>query len=133
MLFHQFVRTGQVEQDLLTASLTMMAEVANDEKRSDRKFLYVKILSSSLASMLKGVEKKLFDYPEAFQKGAAGSMETIIPLALSAAKIQEDVPSTGGVLQEKEGKARESPGNRVDLYIWSSLQSAFNVVSSIEI
>lgn len=111
----------------------MMAEVANDEKRSDRKFLYVKILSSSLASMLKGVEKKLFDYPEAFQKGAAGSMETIIPLALSAAKIQEDVPSTGGVLQEKEGKARESPGNRVDLYIWSSLQSAFNVVSSIEI
>eukprot|EP00268_Persea_americana_P014673 TRINITY_DN16574_c0_g1_i1.p1 TRINITY_DN16574_c0_g1~~TRINITY_DN16574_c0_g1_i1.p1 ORF type:complete len:188 (-),score=29.08 TRINITY_DN16574_c0_g1_i1:2833-3396(-) len=96
VLFHQFVTSGQVERDLLTASLTMMAEAATDAKRSDREFLYVKILSSTLASMQKGAEKKLFDYDEAFQKGAAGNMETIIPLALSAAKIQEeDVPSTG--------------------------------------
>ncbi|XXG79423.1 hypothetical protein AAC387_Pa09g0495 [Persea americana] len=130
VLFHQFVTTGQVEQDLLTASLTMMAEVATDAKRSDREFLYVKILSSTLASMQRWAEKKLLDYHEAFQKGAAGSMETIIPLAQSAAKIQEeDVPSTGGVSQEKEDEATESPGNRVDLYIRSSLQNAFDKMS----
>lgn len=129
LLFHQFVMTGQVEQDLLTSSLTMMAEVATDAKRSDREFLYVKILSSTLSSMQRWAEKKLLNYHEVFEKGAAGSMETIIPLALSAAKIlKEDVRSKGGVSQEEENEAMESTGNRVDLYIKSSLQKAFNQV-----
>lgn len=128
VLFQQFVETGQVEYDLLSASLTMMTEVANDAKRSDREFLYVKILSSTLASMQGWAERKLLDYHEYFQKGAPGSMENVIPLALSAAKVlDENVLSAGRVLQE-EDKSKDSMGNRVDFYIRSSMRNAFTKV-----
>ncbi|XP_058092275.1 protein unc-13 homolog [Magnolia sinica] len=126
VLFEQFVMTGQVEHDLLCACLTMMAELANDAKRPDREVLYVKILSATLASMQGWAEKRLLDYHEWFQKGAMGSMENILPLALSAAKIlDEDVSSGGGVLQEKENDELDSRESRVDYYIRSSMRNAF--------
>lgn len=126
VLFQQFVATGQIEYDLLSASLTMMAEVANDAKRSDIELLHVKILSSTLASMQGWAERKLRNYHEFFQKGATGSMENVIPLALLAAKVLgEDVLSAGGVLKEKEKKAKDPMDNKVDFYIRSSMCNAF--------
>ncbi|KAJ4972956.1 hypothetical protein NE237_006130 [Protea cynaroides] len=51
ILFQQYVAAAQAEPDLLTASPTMMAEVANDAKKANRDPVYLKILSSVLTSM----------------------------------------------------------------------------------
>ncbi|KAH0913629.1 hypothetical protein HID58_036950 [Brassica napus] len=57
VLFHQYIVTSQMEPDLLGASHAMLAEVANDAKKSDREALYVKLLTSTLASMQGWTEK----------------------------------------------------------------------------
>ncbi|XP_077252796.1 protein unc-13 homolog isoform X2 [Tasmannia lanceolata] len=125
LLFQQFVITGQVELDLLSASLTMLADVANDAKRGDREFNYVRILSAVLASMQGWAEKKMVDYHDNFDKGV-GLMENVLPLALWAAKILEEEGSNGGVvLHDGDCSVVDSAGNRVDNYIRSSLRNAF--------
>ena len=58
VLFHQYIVTSQMEPDLLGASHAMLAEVANDAKKSDREALYVKLLTSTLASMQGWTEKR---------------------------------------------------------------------------
>ena len=58
VLFHQYVVTSQMEPDLLGASHAMLAEVANDAKKLDREALYVKLLTSTLASMQGWTEKR---------------------------------------------------------------------------
>ncbi|KAJ4968924.1 hypothetical protein NE237_015625 [Protea cynaroides] len=120
VLFYQYVNTGLVEQDLLTASLAMLAEVANDAKRADRDAIYTKILTSVLTSMRGWAEKKLLDYHENFEKSALGLMENVLPLALSASRIlEEDVAAA--VVPEKGNLS----GNRVDHCIRSSMRNAF--------
>lgn len=127
LLFQQFVATGQVEHDLLSASLMMLAEVANDAKRSDREFMYVKILSSTLVTMLGWADDQLQNYHESLEKSTAGTVETILPLALSAAKIlKEDASIVPGVFFQEEEQEVDSAENRVDRYIRSSMKNAFN-------
>ncbi|KAK1267198.1 hypothetical protein QJS04_geneDACA000034 [Acorus gramineus] len=128
VLFQQFVTTGQAEQDLLGASLAMLAEVANDAKKGEREAAYVKVLGSTMASMQAWAEKSMLDYHECFEKGGAGLMENVLPLALSTAKILgEDV---GRVLSgEREPLEPVDPVEcRVDYYIRSSLRNAFTKV-----
>ncbi|KAI3823060.1 hypothetical protein L1987_04486 [Smallanthus sonchifolius] len=118
VLFQQYVLTGQVENDLLGASLTMLAEVANDSKKVDREAVYVEMLSSVLSSVTLWCEKRLMDYHRSFNKGTIGVMEYILPLVFSATRILEEaVPG-----YETKG---DSAGNKVDQYTRSSLKNAF--------
>ncbi|CAH9131089.1 unnamed protein product [Cuscuta epithymum] len=125
VLFEQYFSTGQVEPDLLGASLAMLAEVANDAKKVDREPIYVKILDKVLSSMKRWSEKRLLDYHGSFDKGNVGLMESVLPLVFLATKIlEEDVP--GYVTNNGVGDG--TAGNRVDHYIRSSIRSAFGKV-----
>ncbi|XP_043705668.1 protein unc-13 homolog [Telopea speciosissima] len=123
VLFQQYVATAESEQDLLCASIAMLAEVANEAKRADKDVLYNKILSSVLTSIQRWAQKKLLDYHENFQTSGIGLMESVLPLSLSAARILEEDPSALGL--EKSNLAMESSGNRMDYYIRSSMRNAF--------
>ncbi|KAL2517493.1 Protein of unknown function (DUF810) [Abeliophyllum distichum] len=61
VLFEQYFMTGPVELDLLSASLAMSTEVANDVKKVDRELIYVKMLASVLTEMKRWLEKRLLD------------------------------------------------------------------------
>ncbi|WZY81732.1 hypothetical protein YC2023_028116 [Brassica napus] len=79
VLFHQYVVTSQMEPDLLGASHAMLAEVANDAKKLDREALYVKLLTSTLASMQGWTEKRSFisrDTVDVLQ--TAGKLEKVL-------------------------------------------------------
>ncbi|GFY82792.1 hypothetical protein Acr_02g0010320 [Actinidia rufa] len=127
VLFQQYVATGQVEVDLLCATLAMLNEVAGDTKKADREPVYVKMLLSVLSAIKKWSEKRLLCYHGAFHRASVGLMENMLPLIFAAARIlEEDV--IGVVVAEQE-KGRDgtvdSTGNRVDHYIRSSLKYAF--------
>ncbi|CAH8251139.1 unnamed protein product [Arabidopsis lyrata] len=130
VLFHQYIVTSQMEPDLLGASHAMLAEVANDAKKSDREALYVKLLTSTLASMQGWTEKRLLSYHDYFQRGNVGLIENLLPLALSSSKILgEDVTiSQGNGLDKGDVKLVDSSGDRVDYYIRASLKNAFSKV-----
>ncbi|WZZ84042.1 hypothetical protein YC2023_104614 [Brassica napus] len=128
VLFHQYIVTSQMEPDLLGASHAMLAEVANDAKKSDREALYVKLLTSTLASMQGWTEKRLLSYHDYFQRGNVGLIENLLPLALSSSKIVgEDVTISQGSSQEKgDVKLVDSSGDRVDYYIRASIKNSFS-------
>ncbi|KAG1361486.1 protein unc-13 [Cocos nucifera] len=130
VLFEQYVMTGQVEPDLITATLAMLVEVANDAKRPDREPGYVRVLSATLASMQGWAERKLLDYHQGFEDGAVAMMENVLCLALSTAKMRtEDISchECSPMLVERRNKAPSNSfsGNRVDHYIKSSIKNAF--------
>ncbi|CAN6883396.1 unnamed protein product [Brassica oleracea] len=131
VLFHQYIVTSQMEPDLLGASHAMLAEVANDAKKSDREALYVKLLTSTLASMQGWTEKRLLSYHDYFQRGNVGLIENLLPLALSSSRIVgEDVTISQGSSQEKgDVKLVDSSGERVDYYIRASIKNAFSKVT----
>ncbi|KAI3683344.1 hypothetical protein L1987_83847 [Smallanthus sonchifolius] len=119
VLFQQYVMTGQVENDLIRASLRMLTEVANDAKKVARDPIYTNMLSAMLNSMIRWSETRLLDYHESFNKGAVDLMANILPLALSATKILEE-----SGINKYEGTS-DSTGNKVDRYIGSSLRNVF--------
>ncbi|CAA0164374.1 unnamed protein product [Arabidopsis thaliana] len=130
VLFHQYIVTSQMEPDLLGVSHAMLAEVANDAKKSDREALYVKLLTSTLASMQGWTEKRLLSYHDYFQRGNVGLIENLLPLALSSSKILgEDVTiSQMNGLEKGDVKLVDSSGDRVDYYIRASIKNAFSKV-----
>jgi len=129
VLFKQYVSTGQIEVDLLCASHAMMNEVANDAKRENES-TYVKIVSSVLSSMQSWAEKRLLNYHEYFQRGNAGQIENLVPVVLTASKILvEDLAFTEGDRGQKGGMAIVDCRDRIDDYIRSSMQHAFDKVS----
>lgn len=130
VLFQNFVLTGQVEGDLLCATLAMLNEVAGDAKRGDREDSYPKMVGSVLVGIKKWAERRLFCYHGAFHRGSVGLMETLLPLVFAAAKIlEEDIVGFVAVDQDKAGDVSnvtvDSTGNQVDRYIRSSLKYAF--------
>ncbi|XP_074294164.1 protein unc-13 homolog [Silene latifolia] len=130
VLFQQYVLTGQTEQDLLCATLTLLVEVAIDAKRSsERDSIYVKTLASVLSSIIGWSEKKMLSYHDAFPKGNIGIMENLLPLVLQARKIlDEDVSATIAARQdegEEKTNTLEPSGDRVEFYIRSSVRTAF--------
>ncbi|PKI35107.1 hypothetical protein CRG98_044496 [Punica granatum] len=130
VLFHQYVATSEMEPDLLYASHAMLSEVSRDAKKPDRDAIFVRILSSVLSSMRAWSEKRLHHYHDYFQRGTVGLIENILPLALTASKIMgEDVvlPGVEGT-NEKGESALSSSKDRVDDYIRSSLQNAFQKI-----
>ncbi|CAH2059603.1 unnamed protein product [Thlaspi arvense] len=133
VLFHQYVVTSQMEPDLLGASHAMLAEVANDAKKLDREALYVKLLTSTLASMQGWTEKRLLSYHDYFQRGNVGLIENLLPLALSSSRILgEDVTISQGKGQEKgDVKLIDYSGDRVDYYIRASIKNAFSKLEKV--
>ncbi|KAF2314021.1 hypothetical protein GH714_021562 [Hevea brasiliensis] len=126
VLFQQYVLTSQTEPDLLYAAHAMLStEVANDAKKPDREAIYVKLLSSMLASMQGWAERRLLHYHDYFQRGNVFLIENLLPLALSASKILgEDVTLIEGTGKE-DRKIVDSSGDRVDHYIRASIKNAF--------
>ncbi|PPD82215.1 hypothetical protein GOBAR_DD20838 [Gossypium barbadense] len=122
VLFHRFVATGQVEMDLLYPADGQLAEVAKDAKATKDPD-YSKILSSTLTSVLGWAEKRLLAYHDTFDSGNIYTMQGIVSLGVSAAKILvEDVSSE--YRRKRKGEV-DVARNRIDTYIRSSLRTAF--------
>uniref|UniRef100_A0A0C9S5S1 TSA: Wollemia nobilis Ref_Wollemi_Transcript_18614_3809 transcribed RNA sequence n=1 Tax=Wollemia nobilis TaxID=56998 RepID=A0A0C9S5S1_9CONI len=122
VLFKQFVATGQVEIELLGAAENQLVEVAKDAK-SEKDPLYVKVLSSTLSTIQGWAEKRLLAYHDTFQASSIRLMESILSVALPAAKILVD-----DISHEYRRKRKEEVDvarNRIDMYIRSSLRTAF--------
>ncbi|GAA0143662.1 hypothetical protein LIER_04290 [Lithospermum erythrorhizon] len=126
VLFEHYVRTGQVEQDLLGASLIMLNEVAIDAKKVDREPIYVQMLATVLLPMKKWAEKSFLDYHRNFHKGTIGLMERFLLLIFSANRILEDDVRGYGLDAKQEKELRNELGdNKVDHFIRTSLKNAF--------
>ncbi|XP_059459874.1 protein unc-13 homolog [Corylus avellana] len=122
VLFHRFVSTGQVEMDLLYAADSQLAEVAKDAKTT-KDAEYSKILSSTLSSMLGWAEKRLLAYHDTFDGGNIDTMQGIVSLGVSAAKILvEDISNE--YRRRRKGEV-DVARNRIETYIRSSLRTAF--------
>uniref|UniRef100_A0A5B7AFT1 MHD1 domain-containing protein n=1 Tax=Davidia involucrata TaxID=16924 RepID=A0A5B7AFT1_DAVIN len=122
VLFNRFVTTGQVENDLLYAADSQLAEVAKDSKTT-KDPAYSKILSSTLSSILGWAEKRLLAYHDTFDSGNIDSMQSIVSLGVSAAKILvEDISNE--YRRKRKGEV-DVARNRIDTYIRSSLRTAF--------
>ncbi|XWS26348.1 hypothetical protein CRYUN_Cryun26dG0024700 [Craigia yunnanensis] len=93
VLFHRFVATGQVEMDSLYAADSQLAEVAKDAKTTKDPECS-KILSSILSSILGWAEKRLLAYHDTFDCGNIYTMQGIVSLGVSAAKILVEDIST---------------------------------------
>ncbi|XP_042488455.1 protein unc-13 homolog [Macadamia integrifolia] len=122
VLFHRYITTGQVENDLLLAANNQLVEVTKDAK-STKDPVYSKVLSPTLSSILGWSEKRLLAYHDTFNRTNIESMENIVSLGVTSAKILvEDIS------HEYRRKRREEVDvarNRVDTYIRSSLRTAF--------
>ncbi|GAV65539.1 DUF810 domain-containing protein [Cephalotus follicularis] len=122
VLFHRFVATGQSELDLLYAADNQLAEVAKDAKAT-KDPEYANILSSTLSAILGWAEKRLLAYHDTFDHANMDTMEGIVSLGVSAAKILvEDISNE--YRRKRKGEvdvARRS----IDTYIRSSLRTAF--------
>ncbi|KAA3489995.1 Elongation factor Ts [Gossypium australe] len=117
VLFHRFVATGQVEMDLLYAADGQLAEVAKDAKATKDPD-YSKILSSTLTSVLGWAEKRLLSYHDTFDSGNIYTMQGIVSLGVSAAKILVEDVSTEyrrkrkGERMEKADSSRRASKNQ---------------------
>lgn len=122
VLFNRYVATGQVENDLLDAANSQLAEVAKDAKTT-KDPAYAKILNSTLTAMLGWAEKRLLAYHDTFDAGNIESMPTIVSLGVSAAKILvEDISNE--YRRRRKGEV-DVARSRIDTYIRSSLRTAF--------
>ncbi|KAH1033267.1 hypothetical protein J1N35_045441 [Gossypium stocksii] len=127
VLFHRFVATGQVKMDLLYAADSQLADVAKDVKTTkdpDNS----KILSSTLSLILGWAEKRLLAYHDTFDSGNIYTMQGIVSLGVSAAKILVEDVSTE-YRRKKKGEV-DVARNRIDTYIRSSLRTAFAQANS---
>ncbi|XP_055820529.1 protein unc-13 homolog [Solanum dulcamara] len=122
VLFNRYVATGQVENDLLDAADSQLAEVAKDAKTT-KDPAYAKILNSTLTAMLGWAEKRLLAYHDTFDAGNIESMPTIVSIGVSAAKILvEDISNE--YRRRRKGEV-DVARSRIDTYIRSSLRTAF--------
>lgn len=127
VLFNRYVATGQKEIDLLYAADRQLAEVAKDAKAT-KDPAYSKILSSILSSILGWAEKRLLAYHDTFDTGNIDSMQSIVSLGVSAAKILvEDISNE---YRRRRKSEVDVARNRIDTYIRSSLRTAFAQASS---
>lgn len=126
VLFHRYISTGQVENDLLIAANNLLAEVENDAKEAEDPD-YSKISSSILSPMLSWAEKRLFSYRDTFHSDNTELLEGVLSLAVGTARILvEDISHE--YVRKKKGM--DVSWDRVDAYIRKSLRTAFSQVSS---
>lgn len=124
LLFHQYISTGETENDLLFAVDRMMEEVVKDANlTSDTK--YSKILCSTLSLMLDWAEKRLSRYHEFFHRVNMDVMHSILTIGVSAARLLVDRSHEYG----KKTKEVDVACSRVDAYIRSSVCNTFSQAS----
>ncbi|KAK9058867.1 hypothetical protein SSX86_023711 [Deinandra increscens subsp. villosa] len=122
VLFNRFVATGQIDNDLLYAADCQLVEVAKDAKTT-KDPTYAKLLNSTLTSILGWAEQRLLAYHDTFDNGNINSMQSIVSLGVSAAKILvEDISNEYRRRRKNETDVARS---RTDTYIRSSLRTAF--------
>ncbi|CAI0628702.1 unnamed protein product [Linum tenue] len=122
VLFHHYVATSQIEDDLLFAANSLIIEVEKDAKAA-KDPEYSKILSSTLSSILGWAEKRLVAYHDSFNSDNTESMECVASMAVVAAKVLlEDISNE----YHRSRKQRDVASDRIDAYIRSSLRAAFN-------
>ncbi|KAM1046947.1 hypothetical protein TB2_025905 [Malus domestica] len=121
VLFHRYVTTGQVDNDLLLASSNLLAEVEQDAYGT-KDPSYSKILSSTLSSILGWAEKRLLAYRDTFHSANIEAMQNILSLGLLSSKILVQ-----DISHEYRRKRKETNVgyDRVDAYIRSSISTAF--------
>ncbi|XP_023743121.1 protein unc-13 homolog [Lactuca sativa] len=121
ILFNRFVGSGQMDNDLLYAADCQLVEVAKDAKTT-KDANYAKILNETLSEILGWAEKRLLAYHDTFDKGNINSMQSIVSLGVSAAKILvEDISNEYRRRRKNDDVAK----SRTDTYIRSSLRTAF--------
>ncbi|XP_062200089.1 protein unc-13 homolog [Phragmites australis] len=121
-LFNHFVMSGQVDIELLSAVENQLSEVANDAKTT-KDPNYCKVLSSTLSSIMGWTEKRLLAYHETFNTSNIESMQGIVSIGVSAAKVLvEDISHEYRRRRKEETDVARS---RVETYIRSSLRTAF--------
>lgn len=127
VLFHHYVATGQVEDDLLFAANNLLMEVEKDAKTT-KDSDYSKILSSILSSILGWAEKRLLTYHDSFHSDNIESMQSVASLAVVAAKIMVE-----DSFHEYRSKRKEVDvaHERIENYIRSSMRTTFGQASSI--
>ncbi|KAF5458981.1 hypothetical protein F2P56_022973 [Juglans regia] len=121
VLFHRYVATGQVKNELLFASNNLLMEVEKDAKEI-RDPVSSKVLSSTLSVILGWAEKRLLAYHDTFHSGNIESLQSIVSIGLLSSKILvEDIS------HEYRWKSKEVnvTCGRVETYIRSSLRAAF--------
>ncbi|KAL8128623.1 hypothetical protein V2J09_017778 [Rumex salicifolius] len=120
VLFHHYVESGQLENDLLFAASTLLTEIERDSvPNTDPE--YIKLLRSTLTAMLGWAEKRLLTYHDTFNSGSSDLMQSVASIAVNAAKILEDISHEHKKKRKEVGFAR----GRVDSYIRSSVRCAF--------
>ncbi|KAF2303975.1 hypothetical protein GH714_025805 [Hevea brasiliensis] len=121
VLFHHYVATGQVEDDLLFAANNLLMVVEKDAKTS-KDSDYSKILSSILSSILDWAEKRLLSYHDSFHSDNIESMQIVASVAVVAANILvEDISHE----YRRKRKEVDIARDRIETYIRSSLRAAF--------
>lgn len=127
-LFNHFVMSGQVDIELLSAAENQLAEVAKDAKTT-KDPNYCKVLSSTLSSIMGWTEKRLLAYHETFNASNIESMQGIVSIGVSAARVLvEDISHEYRRRRKEETDVARS---RVETYIRSSLRTAFAQVSLV--
>ena len=122
LLFSRYVVTGQAEMDLLYACESQLAEVAKDAKTT-KDPEYSQVLSATLSAILGWAEKRLLAYHDTFDRSNVGTMEGIVSLGVSAARILvEDISNE--YRRRRKGEV-DVARTRIETYIRSSLRTAF--------
>ncbi|EER98780.1 uncharacterized protein LOC8055553 [Sorghum bicolor] len=121
-LFNHFVMSGQVDIELLSVAENQLAEVAKDAKTT-KDPNYCKVLSSTLSSIMGWTEKRLLAYHETFNTSNIESMQGIVSIGVSAARVLvEDISHE---YRRRRKEDTDVARSRVETYIRSSLRTAF--------
>lgn len=121
ILFHRYVETGEIEEELLFAASNLLIQVENDAKTM-KDLDYSKVLSSLLSAILGWAEKQLLTYHDTFRSGSLELMQSVATLAVTSAKILvEDISQEYRKKRKEVNVARV----RVETYLRSSIRTAF--------
>ncbi|KAK7398981.1 hypothetical protein VNO78_10156 [Psophocarpus tetragonolobus] len=123
VLFQHFLANGQVDNDLLFASSHLLAEVHKDSKAMEYPFSS-KSLSYALNFILTWAEERLLAYHHTFHNGNIDSMQSVVSLAISSAKILSQDTSLECNTMRKEPDISYT---RIENYITSSLHAVFKL------
>ena len=107
-----------MDNDLLFASSNLLAEVEKDAKAMKDPF-YAKSLTYALNLMLSWAEERLLAYHDTFHNGNIESMQSVVSLAVSSAKI------LAGDISLECNKEADVSCTKVENYITSSLHAVF--------
>jgi hypothetical protein len=125
-LFNHFAMSDQVDIELLSAAENQLSEVAKDAKTTQDPD-YCEILSSTLSSIMGWTDKRLLAYHEYFNSSNIDSMQRIVSIGVSAAKILvEDISQEYHIRRKEE---TDVVRGRIEAYIRSSVCAAFAQVS----